>query len=177
MRGFGHAVPGLAAVPLSELVQQGVQGIIFDLDNTLMPARSEEVPGETQRFLAEVDRLGLSAVILSNGRRQRAEKLARLVGLPVISSAKKPFGGGYRKALGLLGLPPEKVVAVGDQFLTDSIGAWRQRIRVVLVDPLTPHEALLVRACRPVDRILRRLLVPRVEPGPTCLESRPTGWH
>lgn len=163
MKRFLLAVPRLDAVPLEELARAGVMGLLFDLDNTLVAARGEEVPAETERFLEEVRRLGLSAVIVSNGRRPRAERLGRLLGLPVVGAAKKPFGGGYRRAFAILRLPADKVAAVGDQFLTDAIGGWRQGMPVILVDPLTTRESLLVRAARPVDRALRRLLLPRGE--------------
>lgn len=159
MREFGRTVPGLTAVPLAELAKSGVRGIILDLDNTLVPARCEEVPRVTQQFLAEAHSLGLSAVILSNGSVERSTRLGGLLGLQAIGTARKPFGMGYRKALEILGMQAEQVVAIGDQFLTDALGAWRQRMRVVLVDPLTPHEGLLVRAGRPVDRALRRMLI------------------
>ena len=156
-----QAIDGLDAVPLAELGRLGVGGLLCDLDNTLVPAGGDDVPAETVRFLEEVRRLGFGVVIVSNGRRQRAERLGGMLGLPVVSRARKPFGGGYRRALAILGLPSDKVAAVGDQFLTDGIGAWRQGMPVFLVEPLAREEALLVRAARPVDRILRRLLLPR----------------
>ncbi len=159
MREFGRSVQGLAAMPLVELAKSGVRGIILDLDNTLVPAHCEEVPADTHQFLAEACCLGLSAVILSNGSVGRSIRLGGLLGIPAIGAARKPFGLGYRKALEILGMHPEQVVAIGDQFLTDAVGAWNQRIHIVLVDPLSPREALLVRAGRPVDRALRRMLV------------------
>lgn len=163
MRAFGRAVPRLEGVPLAELTRNGVRGIICDLDNTLVPAHGEEEPEATAGFLAAARGLGLSAVILSNGRAERSARIGVLLGLPAIGSARKPFGRGYRKALEILGLPPEQVAVIGDQFLTDALGAWCQRIRVVLVDPLTTSEGLLVRAGRPVDRVLRSMLVKRIE--------------
>ena len=159
MREFGRTVSGLTGMPLAGLAKSGVRGIILDLDNTLVATRCEDVPAATERFLAEVRGLGLSAVILSNGSAERATRLGKLLGLPAIGTARKPFGMGYRKALEILGMQPEQVVAIGDQFLTDALGAWHQRIRVVLVEPLTPREALLVRAGRPVDRALRYMLL------------------
>ncbi len=156
-----RVVPGLGAVPLEELVRIGVRGLLLDLDNTLVTARGGEVPAETRLFLQEARRLGLAAVILSNGRRARAEQFGRMFDLPSVGRAKKPFGGGYRRALAILGLPGSAVAAIGDQFLTDGIGAWCQGMSFALVEPITSSEALLVRLGRPADRILRRLLLRR----------------
>ena len=141
----------------------GVKGLIFDLDNTLAPPHSETAPPATLRFLAEVRRAGLAAVIVSNGRRPRVERLGRLMGLPVVARARKPFGRGYRWALLEMGLKASQVAAVGDHFLTDGLGALYQGIPLVLVDPMTSEEDFLVRAARPVDHILRRLALTRRE--------------
>lgn len=161
MTRYVRAVPDLGAVPLEELVLRGVRGLLLDLDNTLVPARSADVPAGTRLFLQEAQRFGLAAVILSNGRKARAEQLGQMLGLPAVGRAKKPLGGGYRRALAILGLPSSEVAAIGDQFLTDGIGAWCQGMPLALVDPITSSEALLVRLGRPVDRILRRLLLRR----------------
>ena len=156
-----QAVRGIQDLPLEQLRGAGVLGLILDLDNTLVPPGSDEVPGETRRFLADLRRLGLLSVIVSNTRSERADQIGQAMGLPVVSRARKPFGRGYRRALGLMRLPADKVVAVGDQLLTDGAGAWRQGMPLFLVDPLSRREALLPRLARPLDRILRRLLFGR----------------
>lgn len=160
LNGLRRSVPGLGAVPLADLRAAGTRGLILDLDNTLVPPSRDEVPRETRVFLDEARRLGLRAIILSNGRRARTARLAAHLELPFIAPAKKPAAGGYRHALSALGLTPAQVVAIGDQFLTDGLGAWRQGIPWILTEPLTRREGLLVRVARPVDRILRRLLLP-----------------
>ena len=158
-----QAVRGIQDLPLEQLRGAGVVGFILDLDNTLVPPGSDEVPGETRRFLADLRRLGLLSVIVSNARSERADRMGQALGLPVVSRARKPFGRGYRRSLGLMRLPAAKVVAVGDQLLTDGAGAWRQGIPLYLVDPLSHREAFLPRLARPFDRVLRRLLFGRRE--------------
>lgn len=155
----------LAGLPLARLRAAGVEGLLLDLDNTLVPAGSTQVPKETKAFLAGLADIGLRAAIVSNGSRRRTAQLAAALGLPWVSRARKPFGSGYRQALQILGLPREKVAAVGDQFLTDGIGGLALKVPIFLVEPLSPAESLLVRAGRPVDRVLRRLLVAAAPAG------------
>ncbi len=165
MKRYLTAVATIDAVPLQELVALGVRGLIFDLDNTLVAAHSEEVPAATTDFLREARRLGLATVIVSNARRPRAERLGQIMSVPVVARARKPFAGAYRKGLAVLQLPGHQVAAVGDHFLTDGLGALRQGMPLVLVDPISRDEDFLVRAARPVDYVLRRLLLPRRRAG------------
>jgi len=156
-----QAVPSLAEVPLQQLRATGVRGLLLDLDNTLVPARTEAVTPEAERFLAQARSLGMQGIIVSNGRRQRAQRIAASLGLPAVGRAKKPFPGGYRRALRHLDLQVCEVAAVGDQMLTDGVGGWLQGVKVFLVEPLSREESLLVQLGRPADRVLRRLLVRR----------------
>ena len=57
---------------------------------------------------------------------------------------------GYRKAVALLGLPEEKIFAVGDQIYTDIWGANRAGIKAVLTEPFTLREEIQI--------VLKRLL-------------------
>lgn len=160
----------LAGLPLVRLRAGGVEGLLLDLDNTLVPARSTRVPLATAEFLQALADTGLRAVIVSNGSRRRSAELGALLGLPAVDRAKKPLQGGYRRALEILGLPSQKVAAVGDQFLTDGVGGLCLGVPVFLVEPLSPTENLLVRAARPLDRALRHLLVEAAPPG-ACLTT------
>ena len=159
MKRYLISVPSVVDVPLRELMDMGVRGLIFDLDNTLVMPHSDEVPSATARLLKEAKELGLATVIVSNSRAARVERLGRRLGIPVVAKARKPFAAAYRKGLAVLGLPSGQVAAIGDHFLTDGLGALRQGMPLVLVDPISRQEDFLVRAARPVDFILRRLLL------------------
>ncbi len=159
MKRYLISVPSVGDVPLRQLMEMGVRGLIFDLDNTLVRPHSDEVPTATSRLLREAQELGLATVIVSNSRATRVERLGRRMGIPVVAKARKPFAAAYRKGLAVLGLPGGQVAAIGDHFLTDGLGALRQGMPLVLVDPISREEDFLVWAARPVDFILRRLLL------------------
>ena len=158
MTPLHRRVRSLTDIPLEDLVAQGVQAIVLDLDNTLCDPRGDELPKDAVAFCAKAKALGLRGYILSNGARGRAERLAQALGLPCVSRAKKPLRGAYRRALRELGVQPQEAVAIGDQFLTDALGAISMDMALFLVEPRVRRDKLLVRLARPVDRILRRLL-------------------
>ncbi len=145
-------------VDLAALRGRGVRALLLDLDNTLCDPRADDVSAEARVFCARMRELGLRGYVLSNGRSGRAERLAGQLGLPCISQARKPLRGAYLRALSEMNLPPHAVAAVGDQFLTDAIGAMRMGLALVLVEPRWRRDKPLVRMARPLDRILRRLV-------------------
>ena len=143
---------------MEDLAARGVKALLLDLDNTLCDPRGDLLPAEALSFCARMEELGLRGYVLSNGPRGRAERLAAQLGLPCTSRARKPLRGAYRRALGELGLTTEAVAAVGDQFLTDALGAIGMGMALVLVEPRFARDKPLVKLARPVDRVLRRLI-------------------
>ncbi len=154
-------VPSLSLLWLEELRAEGVQALLLDLDNTLCDPRGDSPTEEAAAFCVRMEEAGMRGYILTNGRGDRAERLAQRLGLPCIARAHKPLPGAYRRALRDLDLPKEAVAAVGDQFFTDGLGAMYVGIRLVLVEPRFPRDKPLVRLLSPLDRILRRLIPER----------------
>ncbi len=135
--------PGVRAVPWHALRAEGVEAAVFDLDNTLCPWGAGELPPDAVALLAELGRLGLARGVLTNsrlrGRRAAIEGALGALGVALEFNAGKPGKRGYIRLLGALGVAPgPRVVAVGDQWWTDVIGAKRMGLRAVLVPPLDP---------------------------------------
>lgn len=155
-----HQVAGkIYDIDLDALRAEGVSGIIADLDNTLVGAREPSATPELIEWLDRVRSLGFRVVIVSNNRRARVSKFAEPHGIPYIYSARKPVRTSFRKALDLLGLPAGQTVVVGDQMLTDVLGANRMGMRSILVTPIAPSdEGIMTRINRLIERAaLRRL--------------------
>lgn len=151
-------VGSLAQVPLEQLRKRGVRALLLDLDNTLCDPRGDELSGEAVAFWQRAQADGFAGYVLSNGPRGRAERLSAKIGLSCVSRAGKPLRLSYLRALGELGLPKEAVAAVGDQFLTDALGAISMGISLVLVEPRFARDKPLVVLARPLDRLLRCLI-------------------
>lgn len=130
-------------VPWEALFDNGMQTALFDLDNTLGPWGSPGLPQATLTLLARLRKRGVAVGVLTNsglaGRRTEIETPLHALGVPLCANARKPLKSGYRRLLGLLKVEPGPgVVAVGDQWWTDVIGAKRMGLRAVLVSPLDP---------------------------------------
>ena len=135
---------------------KGVRGIIFDIDNTLVP---QDAPAteETEAFFREIHALGFKTCVISNNAEERVAPFAERTESSYVCHARKPLKKSYRKAMEFLGTDESTTLFVGDQLLTDIFGARRLGIRNVLVKPVSLESDIpTVRFKRKIEkRILR----------------------
>jgi len=142
---------------LTELWERGIRGIITDLDNTLVSAKTPLATPELIKWLDELQRLGFKVVVLSNNGEARVSKFAAPLGIPFVYGARKPQHAAFRRALAILELEPEQVVVLGDQLLTDVLGGNRFGLYTVLVQPIAvAEEGLFTRVNRQIEKLVRR---------------------
>ncbi|MFF2482782.1 YqeG family HAD IIIA-type phosphatase [Paenibacillus sp. NPDC058071] len=141
-------------IQLDELYAKGVRGIITDLDNTLVGAKVALATPELAAWLKKVSDRGFKVVILSNNNESRVSKFAVPLNVPFVHAARKPANKAFRKALAVLGLPPEQTVVIGDQMMTDVLGGNRMGLFTILVTPIAPaDEGIMTRVNRTMERI------------------------
>lgn len=126
-----------------DFYKKGYRGIIFDVDNTLVPhgAPADERSRELFRQLRE---LGFSTCILSNNKEPRVAPFAREVDSPYIFKGGKPSRAGYRKAMERMNTDCSNTLFIGDQLFTDVWGARRTGIYSILVKPIDPKEEIQI---------------------------------
>lgn len=135
------------------LYKKGCRGIIFDIDNTLVPhgAPADE---RSVALFARLRDAGFSTVLLSNNKEPRVKSFADEVGSHYIFKAGKPGRAGYEKAMELMETRPETTLFVGDQLFTDVWGAKRAGIVTYLVRPIHPKEEIQIVLKRQLERIV-----------------------
>lgn len=135
------------------LYEKGYRGIIYDVDNTLVP---HGAPAD-ERALALFERLrgiGFQTVLLSNNKEPRVKNFAEQVGSKYIFKANKPSKSGYEKAMELMGTTKDNTLFVGDQLFTDVWGAKRTGIETYLVKPIHPKEEIQIVLKRKLEWIV-----------------------
>ena len=149
----------VAEVDLAALKRDGFDTLLIDLDNTLLPWSSSEVPEPSGRWIEDARRLGMKMCIVSNTHNPaRLRAIAGELGIESIYGALKPFRRGFARALRVLDADPGATVVIGDQLLTDIVGGNRAGMRTILVEPIDSREFVGTRISRLVERLVFALL-------------------
>lgn len=135
------------------LYKKGCRGVIFDIDNTLVPHGAPADERAVQLF-ARLRETGFRTVLLSNNKEPRVKSFADSVGSLYVYKAGKPGGKGYAKAMADMGTVPENTLFVGDQLFTDVWGAKKMGIVTYLVKPIHPKEEIQIVLKRRLERIV-----------------------
>jgi len=149
-----HRAESIFALDPEGLRAQGIKGIIFDLDNTLVEWGSESIPEELVAWIERFKKAGFRLCIVSNALPQRVEAVAAALGIPGLSQATKPFKTPFKRALEILGTEPEETAVVGDQLFTDILGGNRMDLYTIWTSPISETEFLSTRAVRRLERLV-----------------------
>lgn len=130
-------------IPYDKFYKKGYRAIIFDIDNTLVPhgAPADE---RAKKLCDDLRQLGFQICFLSNNNTRRVAPFAEALGATYISNAGKPFKKGYQQAAARLQVSTSNILFVGDQVLTDIIGANRVGYYSILVGPVNRKEGVFI---------------------------------
>ncbi len=142
-------------IDYEDLYAQGIRGLIFDIDNTLV---MHDYPPDKRsiELLRRLDGMGFKLLFLSNNKESRVKSFrdGSVQNGMYIYKAGKPGRRGYEKAMEMMGTGKDTTVFIGDQLFTDLWGAKRSGIRNILVRPIDPHEEIQIVLKRILERIV-----------------------
>lgn len=140
-------------IGFEQLYQEGYRGLIFDIDNTLVPhgAPADE---RAMELFARLKKLGFACCLLSNNQIERVSAFNEQVNVNYIENAHKPSIRNYVRAMEIMGTDKEHTIFVGDQLFTDVWGAKRAGIRNFLVKPIHPKEEIQIVIKRYFEKIV-----------------------
>lgn len=133
--------------------EKGIRGVIFDIDNTLVP---HGVPADERalKLFERFHEMGMKTCLLSNNKEPRVASFAKQVDSPYIYKAGKPGVKNYYRAMELMGTQKEQTLFVGDQLFTDVYGANRAGIYGILVKPIHPKEEIQIVLKRRLEAVV-----------------------
>lgn len=140
-------------IEYEELYGKGYRGIIFDIDNTLVPHGAEADRRAVELFEC-LHRMGFQTILLSNNKEPRVKTFNDKVRSQYIFRAGKPGRAGYEAAMIRMGTTRENTLFVGDQLFTDVWGAKRIGIVTYLVKPIHPKEEIQIVLKRRLEKIV-----------------------
>ena len=140
-------------IDYDRLYQEGYRGLLFDIDNTLVP-HGAPADDRAKALFAHLKKLGFHCCFLSNNQIERVSSFNEAVGEKFIENAHKPSVKNYIKAMEMLGTDRNNTIFIGDQLFTDVYGAKRAAIRNILVKPIHPKEEIQIVLKRYLEKIV-----------------------
>lgn len=123
-------------IDFAKLYEEGYRGLIFDIDNTLVP-HGAPADARAIALFQNLHQIGFRCMFVSNNKEPRVKSFSDAVnGYAYIYKANKPSPFGYVKAMQQMKTNTSNTLFIGDQILTDIWGANRAGIRTVMVEPV-----------------------------------------
>ena len=156
----------LADIDIAALKSRDFDCLLLDLDNTMLPWKSSEIPESSRQWVENAQQMGMKLCIVSNTHYpKRLHKIAQDLDIPSLDRAIKPRRSGFEKALKMLNSEPANAVIIGDQLLTDICGGNLMGIYTILVKPMHNTEFFGTKLSRLVEFGILALLRRRGEWG------------
>ncbi len=140
-------------INFEKLYEEGYRGLIFDIDNTLVP-HGAPADDRAIALFKRLKKLGFECCLLSNNQFERVDSFNRKVQVHFIEDAHKPSTRNYRRAMELMHTTEKNTIFIGDQLFTDVYGAKRSKIRNILVQPIHPKEEIQIVFKRYLEKIV-----------------------
>lgn len=146
-------LPSAYQIDYEKLYREGCRGLIFDIDNTLVPHGAPADKRAVSLFV-RLKEIGFACVLLSNNKEPRVKRFSDRTGTLYIFKAGKPGRKGYQRAMELMHTNCKNTVFIGDQIFTDVAGANLAGIHSILVEPIHPKEEIQIVLKRYLEKIV-----------------------
>lgn len=145
-------IQSIYKIDVDNLKQQGIKGIIFDIDNTLVPYDVVEPNEEIIQLFESIRNAGIKITLMSNNTEERVKKFNENLKVFALHKSQKPLTKNFKKALHLMGCEKEEAVIVGDQIFTDVYGGNCAGIQSILVVPVSDKDEWITKVKRGLER-------------------------
>lgn len=140
-------------IPFEKLYEEGYRGLVFDIDNTLVP-HGAPADGRAKKLFARLKEIGFKCCLISNNQEARVKMFNEEIQVDYVYDAHKPSTKNYKKAMEIMGTDLSDTIFIGDQLFTDVYGAKRTGMRNILVKPIHPKEEIQIVLKRYLEKIV-----------------------
>jgi len=141
-------------INMEALKRSNIKGLIFDIDNTLVPSHVEEADENVVKWIEKLKSEGFKTCIVSNNTEKRVIKFNERLKIFAVHKALKPGHKGLLKAARLMNVKPVETAVIGDQIFTDVYGGNRLGMFTVLVKPLDKREFFFIKVKRLAEALV-----------------------
>lgn len=139
------------------LKDKGIKYLLFDFDNTLATVKQKEISKKNLNRLNTLKKT-FKIIIISNNFSKKIKEECTKLNIDIIPFAMKPLSLCYKKVIEKYGCSKSEMCMIGDQLITDILGANKFGIFNVLVDPLENKDLKITKPNRYIEtRIISKL--------------------
>lgn len=139
-------------IDLDNLKRQGIKGILFDIDNTLVAYSTPQPDEKIINWISKIKENGFKVGLFSNANKKRVELFNKKLGIFSLAKGQKPFKIGFNKIAKEMELKPNEIAMVGDQIFTDIYGGNRFGAYTIMVNPVDIYEPSFIRFKRLIEK-------------------------
>ncbi len=129
------------SINYQKLKMSGIKCLIFDLDNTIASKDMQMPTKNILELFARLEEMDFKIAIVSNATKSRVEPFKEKCNINSAYHSMKPFKKKYLKVMSFYHVKDTEVACIGDQLLTDVLGANRLKLLSILVDPILPKDS------------------------------------
>lgn len=147
-----------SALRVDYLKEHAIQVLLCDIDNTLV-AHDQALPDqEVCTFLNAVQAAGIRVVFISNNVEERVHTFAKDLHIPCYAFAMKPMPKTYRKILQDIHVDKKHIAVLGDQIMTDILGANMMGMHTILTAQVVERDLSFTKVNRIFENMIFFLL-------------------
>lgn len=145
-------------IDYSKLMTIGIKCLLFDLDNTIVPANESMPNKKAKELFISLKQKGFRVIIFSNSPQMRLKKIGKELEVECVSNAMKPLSINFKKVMSNHKLTENEMAIIGDQIMTDVVGGNNVGITTILVNPLVTQDFVWTKINRIREkRIMKKL--------------------
>lgn len=144
-------------IDFNNLYEEGYRGLMFDIDNTLVPYDVAHPPQRIIDLFTNLRQKGFKICLVSNNNRERVYKFNEKLKLYAVPKALKPMTRNIKKALNVLNTSSDNTAFIGDQLFTDVLAGNKLRLKTILVVPISEKEEWITKIKRGTEKMVLRL--------------------
>ena len=139
------------------LKNKGIKCLLFDLDNTILPANKKVCSNEIKELFNRLKQ-DFQIIIFSNSPKKRVSTIANELGVSYVYLAFKPSPKKFFEVMKNYKFGENEIAIIGDQIVTEVKGGNRVGITTILTKPISKYDPLWTKIGRSREkRIIKKL--------------------
>ena len=146
------------SINYKKLKKNGIKCLLFDLDNTIAPIHTKKPGVKEKELINGLQEMGFKVILFSNSGKTRLQPFKDAFNIDTAANSKKPLKGKYQKIMKLYNFKESEIACIGDQLLTDILGANRVGLTSILINPVSNVDFFATKFNRLLERPIRHYL-------------------